>query len=425
MMIAVDGGVPGHSSTRSARFGALVLLLLAAFMLPANGAPSAPASATGICPHCKNTIAGCPGGDKCITITGPIANAACLASAALTSLPDPTNLLTPDLMAMCSRPMLEALRALNHAPTTSMAVDLTTAAYTTASSVVQAASFGYVSLEEAKVELSRRIDSAATELEVARLNAAMVALKDQVSFTMHQGIGMYSYLWGKLSHHLRTVESGVTKLLLSGDQKQRAEGLSAQLSTTILRPRSVEEFCFMLHNWLYIAVALGCFSYITGAKYIQHIFDMFMRGLKISWKLAHEYHCTLMRCIETDPTGKLTFGNIMYSGGRDTHLAEARVNEAAFFRPGAGNARPEGETPGGGAEKWSGKFNKDAKKACVAWNLGQAHRASSLDDSGCCKWNHVCMQWVSDKGPGGICGGSHRKSECTYDPAKKLAAALK
>ena len=56
----------------------------------------------------------------------------------------------------------------------------------------------------------------------------------------------------------------------------------------------------------------------------------------------------------------------------------------------------------------------------MAYNNNTEHGANSLDHDGTCKFNHICMQWVSDKGPRGICGGKHTKGECTYDAGKKL-----
>ena len=38
------------------------------------------------------------------------------------------------------------------------------------------------------------------------------------------------------------------------------------------------------------------------------------------------------------------------------------------------------------------------------------------------KWlfkHGVCNQYVTDKGPGGICGGNHCRKECDYDADKK------
>ena len=56
----------------------------------------------------------------------------------------------------------------------------------------------------------------------------------------------------------------------------------------------------------------------------------------------------------------------------------------------------------------------------MAFNKGTEHTRGSLNPDGSCKYNHICMQWVADKGPRGICGGSHPKVECDYDAKLKL-----
>ena len=61
-----------------------------------------------------------------------------------------------------------------------------------------------------------------------------------------------------------------------------------------------------------------------------------------------------------------------------------------------------------------------ASLPCMAYNKGTEHHKNSLMDDGTCKFNHICMQWVDDKGPRGICGGKHPKSACTYDAKHKL-----
>ena len=101
----------------------------------------------------------------------------------------------------------------------------------------------------------------------------------------------------------------------------------------------------------------------------------------------------------------------------DTLLSQAKANEVICFRTRGGDPRP-----GAAATKivWNGTFNSKADLPCIAYNTGSEHRQASLDSDGSCKFNHVCMQWVSDKGPRGIYGGKHPKGECDYDAAKKL-----
>ena len=83
-----------------------------------------------------------------------------------------------------------------------------------------------------------------------------------------------------------------------------------------------------------------------------------------------------------------------------------------FFRPPGGN-------PGAreGGKKWNKKFTASADRACAAFNGKRDHKADELLADGTCKRNHVCDQWVDNKGPGGQCMGSegpvnHARDKC-------------
>ena len=158
------------------------------------------------------------------------------------------------------------------------------------------------------------------------------------------------------------------------------------------------------------------------------VYDPVNRGL-IDWMEAHEYMLIYYRAIAEDVSKKLTLANVYESGRQDTYLTEARANAAVFFRTRGGTPRGDEDpnitnpTPTG-AKKYSGQFDATAAKPCLSFNYKQKHQAKHLDDNGCCKFNHFCMQWVSDKGPRGMCGGSHPKADCTYDAAKKLDKPL-
>ena len=164
----------------------------------------------------------------------------------------------------------------------------------------------------------------------------------------------------------------------------------------------------MLFLFTRVIVALG-FSFFLFHDFVGKVVFSTMNVLREDFRVAHELLLIYFREIETS-SGVLHFGNVHDRGSSDTLLAEARANAAAFFRTGGGTPQL--------ALKWNGKFDSSAKKACVAFNFKKEHRADVLSPDGGCRFNHICMQWVSDKGPRGICGGSHCKLECTYDPAK-------
>ena len=70
--------------------------------------------------------------------------------------------------------------------------------------------------------------------------------------------------------------------------------------------------------------------------------------------------------------------------------------------------------------KPNGKFDTDTKQCCVDFNMGRP--CKKLKPDGTCRFNHRCNQFVSDKGPKGVCFGTHaRCNGCDYDESKKLS----
>jgi hypothetical protein len=139
--------------------------------------------------------------------------------------------------------------------------------------------------------------------------------------------------------------------------------------------------------------------------------------MRETWSCAHELLMLYLREIDRDYTRTLTMANVFRRGGQDTLLAEARRNAALFFRPLGGNPRPVGALAG---ETPTGQFDIKSKKACADWNAGRP--CKRLDEHGVCMFNHKCNQFVSDKGPRGLCFGDHaRCAGCTYDPAKRVS----
>ena len=132
--------------------------------------------------------------------------------------------------------------------------------------------------------------------------------------------------------------------------------------------------------------------------FVTNVVFYTINRLKESWQVAHELLLIYFRTIEFDPTRKLNLGNVHVRGSGDTYLAEARLNAQCFFC----DEEPEPSTV-----TWNGKFESRATKPCSAFNRGEDHKDIALDRSGCCKFNHVCMQWVSDKGPGGMSAEVH------------------
>ena len=189
--------------------------------------------------------------------------------------------------------------------------------------------------------------------------------------------------------------------------------------------------CEMMHYFVLIVSVLGlCASSVISDFIAKTIYEP-MRELGLTFSVAFEFMLSHLDDIERDPTRATTVGNVVDSGKQDTHLVKAKRNEAVFFRTRAANAQPGSAGGGDGSidnnnrVSWNGKTTQGAKKCCAAFNFANnVHSRKHLADDGTCIFAHKCNQWVSDKGPRGMCLGDHPKSQCTYDPAKRRDAPL-
>ena len=136
--------------------------------------------------------------------------------------------------------------------------------------------------------------------------------------------------------------------------------------------------------------------------------------------MAYELVVVYLNHIEISESASIHLGSVYNTGGQDTKAREAEERGGEhygdLFRRLRGEPRERNTTPNGGGEEkvFNNKFNRSAgANPCHAFNWGTAHPQSSLAPDGTCRFAHVCMQWVSDKGPGGICRGNHPKSKCT------------
>ena len=206
------------------------------------------------------------------------------------------------------------------------------------------------------------------------------------------------------------------------DAKSAGSSSSSDLSAKVRRPKSEAEFHYMLFLFIRVVAALGFSLYLIHDFLSKVVFNTF-HSLHEDFKVVHELLLIYFRAIETDTSNVLHLGNVFDRGNGDTYLAEARQNAATFFRSRGGNPQP-GDGNDKQQIKWNGKASETAKKPCVAFNLGKPHQQNVLMPDGCCKFSHTCMQWVSDKGPRGMCGGNHAKIDCDYDAAKKRDTPL-
>ena len=417
----------GGAGLRSMHFGSgallrpsfsLIMLVLVVFVVPAGA----------VCKHCKDTIPGCAGGDDCPTVKVLASNIEAMASASLSSVPQVTQLLSPEMLSVFTRPVVEGIVGLHCLPVAGTEVDLSTPTYTTATAVVKACHAGHVSLEVAKGELMKRLEAATEELDVKKISTALDLLSKGSASAMEyagaSGYGVLTFIWAKVGQYIELAKSGAVRL--PGAAVRASSSAVSELKAVVRRPESQREFFEMLHHWQGVIHALGLANYFIAALFVTKVvFDTITR-LGKTWQFAHEFFMVHLRAIETDVSRRLHLGNVVSLGHRDVYLSEATANVAAFFRSGAGNARrDEEEPPNDPTLKWNGKWTHDATQCCMAFNLETEHRRKNLKPDGTCKFCHKCMQWVSDKGPRGVCGGDHPKSKCDYDPSKRVDQPVK
>ena len=380
---------------------------------------SAPMAGATVCPHCKDTIAGCLGGTdsgaSCPTVANVISNARIFAQHLIEKTPSLTGILTPELCTSFTRPVCDAIVGLACAPARGSSMDLqemTTGSSPTlvhsGASIVKAACYGHCSIAEANTELNRRIELATSALEVSKLQAGMQSLKLAGETVLSASQGVLQFIWAKVSSVIHVRGGAVHRLEIGNAPKPTA------LSATLSRPSSQDLYYEMLHYFAMVITALGIANALVVMQFLDKVAHGVVRRAE-SWKVSCELVLLYLRKIDQDPTHTLSMANVFEHGGQDTMLGEARVNAGAFFRTLGENPRP-GAAAGSGNEQ---QFHSSSKRPCKDYNAGRP--CTRLDAQGRCKFNHVCDQWVSDKGKNGICGLCHpRGLGCSYDESKKL-----
>ncbi|MDA2988915.1 MAG: hypothetical protein O2815_07560 [Actinomycetota bacterium] len=364
--------------------------------------------------------------ENCPQIIVPLKNQEMIAERSLDKVPTLHGLLPPEVLAVFNKWVVEAIVGIVCAPSQGSTIDFDASAYASAASVVRAAVSGHCSVEEAGLVLMSRLEVATESIAVQKITAAIELLKSSnaklgASTIVQQGQGVFWYIWGKIGQVIENAASGTVKLVSESSSK----GSSTDLSVKVRHPKNESEFFYMLHLFIRIVTALGITSFFVVHQFVSDVVHARKFELDLTWQLCYGLFSSYVEAVDRDGSRTLTLANVYQRGSGDTYLVAARRKVETFFRTRGGDPQPEGGKFDDKEVKWNGEFNKDAKKPCVAWNLGKPHNPSSLDATGRCKFNHFCMQWVDDKGPSGMCHGDHPKCKCTYDSVHKLTAALK
>jgi hypothetical protein len=389
------------------------------------------------CTNCYDQIPGCTGGDACPLRTRVAANAVALVTAgAVLTLKD---LLPLKFLRFLTRGFLEAAKVMANRTAPGTVVDW---AALSASEVAKAPSRGIGSRADAVAVLQERVGAATEALEVAKLQALMTSLNQAVHEPRPRKdngviLGQYTFTLAEATKIVASYGSLSTAALTLDEDGSSADGSSKRLTGVIHHPKKELHFYFTLLIWMMILVATGMESFLTIAEFIvTAVFDNTMLR-EWDWRVAYFYFLILLEKVETTGDAEINILTITTRlGGLDTLREEATQRaEKAYgkdiFRPSRDIFRQPGqrEDPGRKEEPdkkhvvaWNGKSTNTSAHSCLAFNLGPAgkHGKNHLGPDGTCKFAHKCDAYVSDKGPGGRCLGTHPRTECNNP--KRVAA---
>lgn len=373
------------------------------------------------CHTCFDQIPGCTGGDACLLLTTPRANTAVIAGGA--GLLTLVNLLPIKFLRECTRSILDCLKMVANRPVLGTPIDLS-APTTNVEELIGHVQSGRATPGDAAREAVTRLTTATTQIEIARLNGLANFLNNMEKangVSMMGGVtrggialGSFTLVWalsGKITR--QSLAIGIAGVVESAAEASSPAVQVVKLS--ILRPRTLAEFSDMLTIWFMICHSTGVGNILVLGEFVRDVVHDTMLKHNHSWQVAHELFLVYLEAVETSSDDSVTIRNIYVNGSQDTFLK--RAQDSAAIEYGSTNVKKAGEPQKDtddrkGGQKWNGNHNKKATMTCHSFNMGLPHPARSLDEKGTCKFLHTCDQWVSDKGPGGTCGGNHPRFKC-------------
>jgi len=261
--------------------------------------------------------------------------------------------------------------------------------------------------------LDEHAGDAAKVAKLELLLKLIKAKKDVEDFQEADGnIGHVIFIWARLS---QVVKAGgiLHKVALSSGEE--GAGVRGSMSATIARFDVSESWnCSEVMNYFYIfAYVFGVASPIVVGQFFQDCFYDVIRHHGYPVQVGYELIVILLNKVD-ESLGKLNLSNVCEKVHFNSAITQAVHNAQAFFpklhvsgRLGVKEA----------AVEWNSRFTKGAKRACPCFNLNVAHNASVLRSDGTCMHDHICDKFVSNKGPGGRCGGNHARVKCD-NPAR-------
>ena len=391
--------------------------------------------AQGVCHNCFGTAQGCSGTtDACPWVVGVAANVAALGAAsggALTLL----TLLPSKILRLFPKSVLDVL--------SSVAARDPTATFDTTgkstSDIVKAVRLGHLSkvdailyLSEAIEEIDEDEDNAGTKIR--KLEAAIKSVESVTNASFNppgMNEGCLLYIISRLSKTICNTKAGATSFDLCMDAEEN-DGETTKgtrtFSASLVRPHSFEQMVSLLNLFVMVSHASGAANVIGMTTFLDDVIYEPIRMGVLTWPIAFECMILYLRLLESHGSSYKLASIVHTCGGIDAIRMEATTiahdrYPAVFFRthggkPGTVKSPPDGVT-------FDGKVKGDnptSTKPCASWNLDKKHLAKYVDSDGKCRFKHgMCDQYVTDKGPNGICGGAHKRPNCDYDASKKCS----
>ena len=364
------------------------------------------------CRTCWDQIEGCAGGAACLFATRTAENAGRVAVAGGAAV-TVASLLPLAYIRHLPAQVLRTLTAIARRPVDGAPPDL---GPMTLPELQACLDGGRIDMTVLRNELSSRLaDPATAAASVTRIGAMLQALPSGSSSSLGTSIegintvGPIGYLIAVASMITASGQRTYSSMIGGG-----SSSAAPQTAMAIKVPKTQHQFFELLMVWQALAHATGVANYLASTPFVQQVVFDSINSLGFKWQQAY---CLLVVYVEAieDSKGALNIGNVYAYGAQDSRIKASEVRLAELFPKDTDKKDDDGHKE---KKKWNGKDSPNATSICRTYNFKDAtHPPQHLHKDGTCKHRHVCMQWVTGKGPKGCCEGSHPKFECT-NPGK-------
>ena len=386
-----------------------------------------PTTAAVTCRTCFDQIQGCTGGDDCPFVATTTQNGLLLGGLAAATA---TAIVARDVFPLrftrvLTRGVLDSLLIIGRRPPPGTAVDVSALTNVELTDPVQTSG---VEIEALVDEVTKRLGSATSNIEIQRLNSISTALGHKIklgrgadgALAVGDGteelVGVFRYCAMLAGKVVRTRLSQVATVITPPQGDAQVKAVPPE---KLVKPKTMAEFADILVTWTMLLSGLGLASILVSGAFLREVvFDTIADGT-LPWEGAYELWLVYLEEVERTAGDDVNLSNVYNRGAQDTMIKRAmeRLPNAGkrIFRPGGGGGDGDGDEE----PKWNGSFNQKSTATCLTFNLGKKqHPANCLNERGGCKFNHACDAYVSDQGKGGRCGSvKHGRHNCD-NPAK-------